>query len=58
MDVSKDDLDVPFKTYHKMSEVEEYADVIIDFSHHSTIDDVLVICYKNKNSYSNRYYWF
>ena len=26
---SKDDLDVPFKTYHKMSEVEELADVIV-----------------------------
>ena len=40
---SKDELDVPFKTYHKMSEVEELADVIIDFSHHSTIEDTLLI---------------
>ena len=45
---SKDDLDVPFKTYHKMSEVEENADVIIDFSHHSTIDDVLGYATKTK----------
>ena len=45
---SKDDLDVPFKTYHKMSEVEELADVIIDFSHHSTIDDTLSYAIKNK----------
>ena len=46
--VSKDDLDVPFKTYHKMSDVEESADVIIDFSHHSTIDDVLGYATKTK----------
>ena len=45
---SKDDLDVPFKTYHKMSEVEEFADVIIDFSHHSTIDDTLSYAIKTK----------
>lgn len=45
---SKDDLDVPFKTYHKMSEVEESADVIIDFSHHSTIDDTLSYAIKTK----------
>ena len=45
---SKDDLDVPFKTYHKMSEVEELADVIIDFSHHSTIEDTLSYAIKNK----------
>ena len=45
---SKDDLDVPFKTYHKMSEVEELADVIIDFSHHSTIDDTLSYAIKTK----------
>ena len=45
---SKDDLDVPFKTYHKMSEVEELADVIIDFSHHSTIDNTLSYAIKTK----------
>ena len=45
---SKDDLDVPFKTYHKMSDVEELADVIIDFSHHSTIDDTLSYAIKTK----------
>ena len=45
---SKDDLDVPFKTYHKMSDVEESADVIIDFSHHSTIDDTLSYAIKTK----------
>ena len=45
---SKDDLDVPFKTYHKMREVEESADVIIDFSHHSTIDDTLSYAIKTK----------
>ena len=46
--VSKDELDVPFKTYLKMSDVEESADVIIDFSHHSTIDDVLAYATKTK----------
>lgn len=45
---SKDELDVPFKTYHKMSEVEELADVIIDFSHHSTIEDTLSYATKTK----------
>ena len=45
---SKDDLDVHFKTYHKMSEVEELADVIIDFSHHSTIEDTLSYAIKTK----------
>ena len=45
---SKDDLDVPFKTYQKMSEVEELADVIIDFSHHSTIEDTLSYAIKTK----------
>ena len=45
---SKDDLDVPFKTYHKMSDVEESADVIIDFSHHSTIEDTLSYAIKTK----------
>ena len=46
--VSRDEIDVPFKTYNKMSEVEENADVIIDFSHHSTIDDVLGYATKTK----------
>ena len=45
---SKDDLDVPFKTYQKMSDVEELADVIIDFSHHSTIEDTLSYAIKTK----------
>ena len=45
---SKDDLDVPFKIYHKMSDVEELADVIIDFSHHSTIEDTLSYAIKTK----------
>ncbi|WP_343338260.1 4-hydroxy-tetrahydrodipicolinate reductase [Terrisporobacter petrolearius] len=39
--VSRDELDVTFKTYHKMSEVEENADIIIDFSNHCAIYDVL-----------------
>lgn len=39
--ISKDKLDVPFKTYTKMSDIEEQGDVIIDFSHHSAIEDVL-----------------
>lgn len=46
--VSKDKLDVPFKTYLKMSDVEESSDVIIDFSHHSAIDDVLTYATKTK----------
>lgn len=46
--VSKDKLDVPFKTYLKMNEVKETADVIIDFSHHSAIYDVLEYATKNK----------
>mgnify|MGYP000157763997 FL=1 len=45
---SRDELDVPFKTYLKMSDVEETADVIIDFSHHSTINDVLDYATKTK----------
>lgn len=45
---SKDDLDVPFKTYYKMSDIKESADVIIDFSHHSTIDDTLLYATKTK----------
>lgn len=45
---SRDELDVPFKTYLKMSDVEETANVIIDFSHHSTINDVLDYAIKTK----------
>ena len=46
--VSRDELDVPFKTYFKMSDVSETADVIIDFSHHSTINDTLSYATKTK----------
>lgn len=46
--VSRDELDVPFKTYHKMSEVEENADIIIDFSNHCAIYDVLDYATKTK----------
>lgn len=46
--VSRDELEVPFKTYFKMSDVAETADIIIDFSHHSTIDDTLSYVTKTK----------
>ena len=46
--VSKDEIDVPFKTYKTMDEVSEDADVIIDFSHHSCIGDVLSYATKTK----------
>ncbi len=46
--VSRDELEVPFKTYFKMSDVSETADVIIDFSHHSTINDTLSYSTKTK----------
>ncbi|WP_434798195.1 4-hydroxy-tetrahydrodipicolinate reductase [Terrisporobacter vanillatitrophus] len=46
--VSRDELEVPFKTYYKMSDIEENADVIIDFSHHSAIYDVLDYATKTK----------
>lgn len=46
--VSKDKVDVPFNTYSKMTEIKEEADVIIDFSHHSTINDVLEYATKTK----------
>lgn len=47
--VSRDELDVPFNTYSKMSDIiNEEADVIIDFSHHSTIGDVLEYATKTK----------
>ncbi|WP_297132027.1 4-hydroxy-tetrahydrodipicolinate reductase [Terrisporobacter sp.] len=39
--VSKDEISVPFKTYTKMSDIKDKADIIIDFSHHSAIEDVL-----------------
>ena len=46
---SKDSLDgVTFKTYSKMIDIEENADVIIDFSHHSAINDVLAYATKTK----------
>ena len=38
----------PFKIYSQMNDIEESADVIIDFSHHSTLDDVLAYSTKNK----------
>lgn len=37
-----------YKIYSKMADVEEVADVIIDFSHHSTLDDVLSFALKTK----------
>ena len=46
---SKDSLkDVPFKTYTNAIDIEENADVIIDFSHHSAISDVLSYATKTK----------
>ena len=46
---SKDSLDnVSFKTYTKIIDIEESADVIIDFSHHSAIYDVLTYATKTK----------
>lgn len=45
---SRDELEVPFKTYLKMSDVKEDADVIIDFSHHSAIEEVLAYATKTK----------
>lgn len=38
----------PFKIYSKMVDIEEKADVIIDFSHHSTLNDVLSFALQNK----------
>ncbi|MGL5693315.1 MAG: 4-hydroxy-tetrahydrodipicolinate reductase [Peptostreptococcaceae bacterium] len=40
--------DLNLKTYHTLSEVTEIADVVIDFSHHSTLDDVLNYTLKTK----------
>lgn len=37
-----------FKVYSKMTDIEENADVIIDFSHHSALDDVLSFALKTK----------
>ena len=37
-----------YKIYNKMSDVQETADVIIDFSHHSALDDVLSFALKTK----------
>lgn len=37
-----------YKLYSKMEQIEETCDVVIDFSHHSTLDDVLGYCLKNK----------
>lgn len=46
---SKDILEnVPFKTYPKMVDIKEKADVIIDFSHHSAINDILDYATKYK----------
>lgn len=47
--VSPDDkINVKYKTYQKMNYINENADVIIDFSHHSTLDDVLSFALKTK----------
>ncbi|MGL4914082.1 MAG: 4-hydroxy-tetrahydrodipicolinate reductase [Romboutsia sp.] len=40
--------DTPFKIYSKMSDITESADVVIDFSHHSTLEDVLSYSIKTK----------
>ena len=45
---SKDKIVVPFKTYSIITDIQEKADVIIDFSHHSAIDDVLAYATKTK----------
>ena len=45
---SRDELEVPFKTYLKMSDVKEDADVIIYFSHHYAIEEVLAYATKTK----------
>ena len=37
-----------YKLYNKMSEIKEEADVIIDFSHFSALDDVLGYALKTK----------
>ena len=40
--------DLNFKTYSTMNEIDEKSDVVIDFSHHSTLDDVLNYTIKTK----------
>ena len=40
--------DFNFKSYSTMSEIYEKSDVVIDFSHHSTLDDVLSYTIKTK----------
>lgn len=40
--------DLNFKTYSTMNEINEKSDVVIDFSHHSTLDDVLSYTIKTK----------
>lgn len=37
-----------YKIYSKMSDIKESADVIIDFSHHDALDDVLSFALKTK----------
>ena len=39
-----------YKLYNKMSEIKEEADVIIDFSHFSALDDVLSYALKTKTT--------
>lgn len=47
--VSKESIDdLNFKTYSSMSEINEKSDVVIDFSHHSTLDDILSYTIKTK----------
>lgn len=38
----------PFKMYTKMVDIKEKADVIIDFSHHEALNDVLSFALQNK----------
>ena len=40
--------DLNFKTYSSMSEINEKSDVVIDFSHHSALDDILSYSVKTK----------
>lgn len=48
IDVSPDAVSVPFPVYKSFSEIEGQADVIIDFSHHSAVYDILTYA-KEKN---------
>ncbi|MGL5329688.1 MAG: 4-hydroxy-tetrahydrodipicolinate reductase [Peptostreptococcaceae bacterium] len=43
-----EDADLELVTYSTLSDVTEKADVVIDFSHHSTLDDVLEYTLKTK----------